>query len=236
MPLDIGIDKDGALEQLGQGTCLLSYLNPFAWSVTKEFSGYVSDLERFDLVVCDGVGVQAAVEAVFTRTTPVISLDYSGIGREYLNLGSGAKMSLCMVGSEYEIVRDAARIIEEDYPGFTEVAFFSGYGDSLKDARDFILRARPDLVLVGLGMARQEAYLLDLVDAGWSGIGICVGGFFDKLAKPGLDYPEWIAKRKLRFLWRLIREPRRLSRRYFIDYQPFIKLYLKHVLRRVRGT
>jgi N-acetylglucosaminyldiphosphoundecaprenol N-acetyl-beta-D-mannosaminyltransferase len=210
----------------------LSYLNPYSWSVVSKSQGYRSDLERFDLVVCDGVGVQIAVKAVLKCETPVISLDYSGIGREYLQLGSDAEMSLCMVGSENEIVQEAARTIEQDYPGFSDVEFFCGYGESPEKAKEFILDTDPDLVLVGLGMGRQESYLLALVDAGWSGIGICVGGFFDKLAKPGLDYPKWIEKRKLRFLWRLIREPRRLSRRYFIDYQPFIKLYLRHVFKR----
>jgi UDP-N-acetyl-D-mannosaminuronic acid transferase (WecB/TagA/CpsF family) len=80
-------------------------------------------------------------------------------------------------------------------------------------------------------MGRQESYMLSLVDSGWTGVGICVGGFFPKLANPDLEYPEWSKKLNLRFLGRLVKEPRRLSRRYFIDYQRFIGLYLKHVFR-----
>lgn len=232
MPLDIGIDSQDVMTRLASGYLLLSYLNPYAYSVAKSNLDYAANLGRFDLVVCDGIGVQKAVEAVFKLTTPVISLDYSGIGHKYLQLGADRKMSLCLVGGEKEVIRAAAAKINKEYPGFEKVSAFSGYGKSLAEGRKFILESKPDLVLAGLGMGKQESYLLELVDNGWRGVGICVGGFLDKLAKPQLAYPEWTEKTRLRFLGRLIKEPLRLSKRYFIDYQPFIGMYLKHLLGR----
>ena len=232
LPLDIGIDKGDVLDFLISGKFLLSYLNPYAYSIAKLEQDYASNLGRFDLVVCDGIGIQTAVEAVFKQTTPILSLDYSGIGHEYLQLGASHQMHLCLVGSETAVVESAAAKIKGDFPGFNKISAFSGYGTAPALAKRFILESRPGFVLAGLGMGRQESYLLDLVDSGWQGIGICVGGFFDKLAKPQVDYPKWAERSRLRFLGRLIREPRRLSKRYFIDYQPFIGMYLKHILGR----
>lgn len=232
MPLDIEVTKQDVLRRIKSGNLLLSYLNPNAYTVAKMILNYASDLQRFDLVVCDGIGIQAASKAVFKTNTAIISLDYSGIGRDYLHLCASQKMSLCLVGAELKIVRKAAAIIKEGYPDFRNISAFSGYGESLTKSKAFILQSTPDLVLVGMGMARQESYLLDLVDSGWSGVGICVGGFFDKIANPQVDYPKWTEKTKLRFLGRLMKEPRRLSKRYFIDYQPFIKMYIKHLIKR----
>ena len=232
LPLDIGIDSKGVLARLDTDHLLLSYLNPYAYSIAKSDQTYASKLGRFDLVVCDGIGIQTAVEAVFRLTTPIISLDYSGIGHDYLQAGSDRGNSLCLVGSKNDIVETAADKLRREYPGFKEISAFSGYGESPEHARGFIQREKPEMVLIGLGMGRQEAYLLELVDSGWNGVGICVGGFFDKLAKPQLNYPKWSEKTRIRFLGRLVREPRRLSRRYFIDYQPFIKKYLKYKLSR----
>ena len=228
LPLDIGVETRDVLTRIASGNFVLSYLNPYAYSIAQRSPEYVSNLARFDFVVCDGIGVQVAVEAVFKLTTPVISLDFSGIGHDYLQLGANQNMSLCLVGGETEVVRTAAIKIKEVYPGFKEVSAFSGYGKLPDKAKRFILESKPDLVLAGLGMGRQESYLLELIDCGWMGAGICVGGFFDKLAKPQLRYPKWTEKTRLRFLGRLMKEPRRLSKRYFIDYQPFIGMYLKH--------
>lgn len=231
MPLDIKVQKCDLLERISSGVLLLSYLNPYAYSVINEFPNYISDLTRFDLVVCDGVGIQIAVKSVFKTTTPILTPDGSGVGGEYLELGANRNMSLCMVGSDSETIGKAAAALRVDYPGYREITEFSGFGDSLTQAKAFILKSAPELVLVGLGMGRQEAYLLDLVDSGWQGVGICVGGFFDKIADPKMDYPEWAKKTRLRFLSRLIREPHRLSRRYFVEYQPFIKMYIKHLIK-----
>ncbi|MFC1701444.1 WecB/TagA/CpsF family glycosyltransferase [Pseudomonadota bacterium] len=232
LPLDIGIDSQNVLEGLTSEHFLLSYLNPYAYSVAKSNLDYASNLNRFDLVVCDGIGIQTAVKAVFKLTTPILSLDYSGIGHDYLQFGAERKMHLCMVGSEKEVVDKAASKINNRYPGFGKITAFSGYGESANEAKKFILESEPDLVLAGLGMGLQESYMIELVSRGWQGVGICVGGFFDKLAKPQVNYPKWTEKTRMRFLGRLIKEPRRLSRRYFIDYQPFIGMYLKHILGR----
>jgi len=232
LPLDIGVDKQDVLRRVDSGNLLLSYLNPYAYAVAKSNADYPANLGRFDLVVCDGIGVQVAVEAVFKLTTPVISLDYSGIARDYLQLGADQELRMCLVGAEAEVVNTAAVKIKSDYPGFKQVIPFSGFGQSPIEAKKYILDSKPGLVLAGLGMGKQEAFLLDLVDSGWHGVGICVGGFFDKLAKPQLDYPKWTEKTRLRFLGRLIREPRRLSKRYFVDYQPFIGMYLRHLIGR----
>ena len=232
MPLDIRVDKQDVITRIASGNFLLGYLNPYAYSVAKTDPDFASKLSRFDLVVCDGIGVQKAVEAVFKLTTPIISLDYSGIAADYLQLGADQNLNLCLVGAEKQDIKAAAAHIASKFPGFANIDAFDGFGNSTVEAKQFILKSSPDLVLVGLGMGFQETYMLELADAGWSGVGICVGGFFDKLAKPQLKYPEWTEKTRLRFLGRLIKEPRRMSKRYFIDYQPFIRMYLKHLVKR----
>jgi len=232
LPLDIGVEKQDVLTHVASGNFLLSYLNPFAYSIAKTQHDFASNLERFDLVVCDGIGVQKAVEAVFKMTTPIISLDYYGIGGDYLRLGAQHNMSMCLVGAKRNVVASATAHITDDFPGFRKIDTFDGYGDSPAEAKQFILKTSPEMVLVGLGMGLQESYILELVDAGWKGVGICVGGFFDKLARPQLNYPAWTEKTRLRFLGRLIKDPRNMSKRYFIDYQPFLKLYLKYLVTR----
>jgi N-acetylglucosaminyldiphosphoundecaprenol N-acetyl-beta-D-mannosaminyltransferase len=232
MPLDIGTDDQFVVERMESGSLLLSYLNPYAYKAAERMPSYVEDLKRFDLVVCDGLGIQLAAKAVFNIATPILTPDFSGIGRLYLKFAENRGMAMCMVGSDQETIQKAVARISADYPALSALSGYGGYGDSPDEAKKFVMASKPDMILVGMGMGKQERYLLDLAESGWSGIGICVGGFFDKLANPNLEYPAWSEKTRLRFLGRLMREPRRLSRRYFVDYQQFIKMYLMHVLNR----
>ena len=70
---------------------------------------------------------------------------------------------------------------------------------------------------------------------GFSGLGFTCGGFLDQLAESQHYYPAWIDKADLRWLYRLCKEPRRLLRRYTLDYAPFIGMTLGGVLRQRLG-
>jgi N-acetylglucosaminyldiphosphoundecaprenol N-acetyl-beta-D-mannosaminyltransferase len=72
-----------------------------------------------------------------------------------------------------------------------------------------------------MGIGRQEQFLLHAASSGWTGWGFTCGGYLDQLAG-GIDYyPRWVDQANLRFLYRLYREPRRLWRRYCLEYGEF---------------
>jgi N-acetylglucosaminyldiphosphoundecaprenol N-acetyl-beta-D-mannosaminyltransferase len=229
LPVDIGLERSDIIQRMAAGKMLLSYLNPYSFTVIKTDPEYPSKLQQFDFVVCDGIGIQTAVAAVFKMTTPIISLDFYGMGKDYLSFAAERSMDLCLVGAEPGVAAAAAVSIGDQFPGMGSISSFNGFGNSPARAKQFILESNPSMVLAGLGMGKQESFLLDITASGWNGIGICVGGFFDKLANPQLKYPRWTERTNLRFLGRLIKEPRRMSKRYFIDYLPFIKKYIGHL-------
>ena len=230
LPLDVGVTGADVACRIRTGKLLMTYLNPLAYRIPDDFPDYPEDLRQFDLVICDGVGVQKAVRLVHGRTTPVISPDYSGIGREIFAAGAQSRYSLCLVGGQPGITDEASRRIADEYPGYTGITSFDGYGASLDRAREHILGQAPQMVMIGLGMGRQEDYLLNLVRNGWHGVGICVGGVLDKIARPELFYPEWSRRMNMRFLGRWSQEPGRMTKRYLLDYRPFIANYLKHLM------
>jgi N-acetylglucosaminyldiphosphoundecaprenol N-acetyl-beta-D-mannosaminyltransferase len=78
----------------------------------------------------------------------------------------------------------------------------------------------------------QENFLLQLKRFGWSGICFTCGGYLDQGGQNFDYYPEIINRLNLRFLYRLVREPRSLWRRYLLEYTIFLKLLSKKILRR----
>lgn len=67
---------------------------------------------------------------------------------------------------------------------------------------------------------------------GWRGWGFTCGGFLDQLGSGLYYYPQWVDQMNLRFAYRLLKEPRRLWRRYFFEYSRFAWLVVAAKLRR----
>lgn len=231
-PMDIQLSGAEVVNAIASGNVLISYLNPYAWRIAMRDPSYPGVLGQMDLVACDGVATRHAARKLLGVTPEIISMDYSGIAPLYLEQAGQRGLRLCLVGSSRDTLQAARRRIEEDYADIDVAADFEGYGDGPSQAADFITANQPELVLAGLGMGLQERFLLSLRDRGWQGSGVCVGAFFDRLANPRHDYPDWSRTRNVRFLGNLARRPAYYLKRYGLDYWPFYQQYLSHRLRR----
>ena len=84
-----------------------------------------------------------------------------------------------------------------------------------------VKEARPDLVLVGLGSPKQERFIDRACPALAPAILLGVGASLDFLAGTAKRSPAWMSKAGLEWLYRLVREPRRLWRRYLVNDPAF---------------
>lgn len=100
------------------------------------------------------------------------------------------------------------------------------------EAVDWLQQLRPDLVIVGLGMPRQEHFLLDHWEALPAATYATVGGAIDYVGGSNRLSPRWVGRIGLEWLWRLVHEPYRLAHRYLVE--PF--LLLAAVARQRGGT
>jgi len=94
--------------------------------------------------------------------------------------------------------------------------------------------AAPDFVLVCLGAPKQEEwavrYRADLPGS----VLLCVGAAVDFLGGTAERAPKWMQKAGLEWLFRLLREPTRLWRRYLVQDIAFVRLAVRE-LRSHRG-
>ena len=80
-----------------------------------------------------------------------------------------------------------------------------------------IADARPDILLVGMGMPRQERWLAARLDDIDVPVVVTVGGWLDYVAAARATPPRWVARLGFEWLARLVDEPRRLAYRYLIE-------------------
>ncbi|MCC6148056.1 MAG: WecB/TagA/CpsF family glycosyltransferase [Anaerolineaceae bacterium] len=93
-----------------------------------------------------------------------------------------------------------------------------------------IKAARPDILWVGLGSPKQERWMSEWVNTLDIPVMVGVGAAFDFLSGCKPQAPRWMQKIGMEWLYRLLKEPRRLWRRYVLGYPRFIFLVLLEAL------
>jgi len=93
--------------------------------------------------------------------------------------------------------------------------------------RQLITEATPDLLFVAFGAPKQEIWMHENCLTLPIGAAMSVGAAFDTQAGLRKRAPRWTHRLGMEWLYRLLREPRRLWRRYLIGNTYFIYLVLK---------
>lgn len=192
----------------------------------------LSDLiNRADLVIADGAGIVLAsrllgdpvpekVTGVDLTTRLLEALSSRRRGRVYL------------LGARPEVVAEAARRIAERFSGVQVVGYQHGFFAPEEEPAVIaaIREARPDVLLVGMGVPRQEFWLdCHLKDLN-AKVGMGVGGTIDVLAGAAQRAPRWMIKANLEWLFRIVK-----FGRYGRSLPPLFKFVLMVAARRMRG-
>ncbi len=125
---------------------------------------------------------------------------------------TGAKIFL--LGSEPGIAEAAATNLSTRYPGCKIAGFRDGYFGSLTDAEVAaeIALLEPDILVVAMGMPRQEMFILDTASIIRAKIGIGVGGSLDVHSGKVKRAPTLLQKLRIEWLWRIILNPKKLDK------------------------
>lgn len=116
----------------------------------------------------------------------------------------------------------AARALTQRYPGLRIVGRYSPKPQPLEsmDHAEILRRieeAKPDILLVAFGNPKQERWLAMHRDRIKVPVCIGVGGTLDSLSGTVPRAPQWMQRKGLEWLYRVIQEPQRLAARYVAD-------------------
>jgi N-acetylglucosaminyldiphosphoundecaprenol N-acetyl-beta-D-mannosaminyltransferase len=139
------------------------------------------------------------------------------------------KWRIFFVGSKPGVGDKAASKLKSEFPELmilTEHGYFDINKDS-KETSDLIRKIRdfqPHILMVGMGMPRQEYWVLENYECLSANIILQAGACMDYVAGVVPTAPRWIGRVGLEWLYRLCNEPKRLWSRYLLE--PFFILKL----------
>ena len=132
-------------------------------------------------------------------------------------------------------VNKAKQIFEQRHPGVNVCGVYSPPFAKLHDFDHAEIAARvraaePDILLVALGSPKQEKWIYMHHRELGVPCSIGIGASLDFIAGRFSRAPVWMQKSGLEWLYRLVREPRRLWRRYLLRDPKFALIVLRQLI------
>ncbi|SOD93434.1 WecB/TagA/CpsF family glycosyltransferase [Caenispirillum bisanense] len=232
--LSVGVTADEAVHAAfdAGGPTLTTFVNPYSLVLARD-PGYAALFDDFDLVLPDGIGVSWGWRLVRGGDLPRLSFDTTSLALPVLRRAAADRRPVLLIGGAAGVAPRAAEQVQAHVPGLDICGTLDGFRTPEAYA-EAVERSAPGLVIVGMGAPWQERLLLALRAAGALRCpAFTCGGYFDQLAGGLHYYPRAVDALNLRWLYRLLREPRRLWRRYLVEYPKYAGLLAAEVRRRV---
>ena len=225
--LDI-LTSRAELAKLPEGKLLINTINAFSYDNARKDVLFSEALQKGDVLIPDGISIVKACRFLNAKSQPkerIAGWDLFVYEMEKLNRVGGKVMFL---GSSDAVLNLIRHRVAEKYPKIEVDTYSPPYKPEFSDEDNeamisAINHSNPDLLWIGMTAPKQEKWAytyLDRLDVHCH-IGT-IGAVFDFFAGTVKRAPERWQRVGLEWLYRLLSEPRRMWRRYFIGNAKFI--------------
>lgn len=148
--------------------------------------------------------------------------------RKILELGEKEELTFYLLGGTDEVVKKAVENIKKMYHNIKIVGFHNGYLNDEENQKviDEINELKPNVLFVAMGAPIQEKWIYNNREKLKVDVATGQGGTFDFEAGKIKRAPEFVQKIGMEWLWRLLRQPKRIIRMYVLPIY-LIKILLK---------
>lgn len=167
-------------------------------------------LDKETVLVPDGIGIVKAARSIgYNIEQRITGID---IANKLLDYGNELKKSIYLFGSAEEVIVSMKEVLNDKYKNLEVVGASNGYVKDRDKVFKEIAKLNPDIVLVALGIPHQEKLIFKHLDKFDKGIFVGVGGSFDVISGHKKRAPKIFIKLNLEWLYRILKEPKRLKR------------------------
>ncbi len=226
-------EKALALLELNKKSMIFTPNPEFVLSARKD-PEFLKILNHGNLVIPDGIGIIYASRILNKVRIPERVPGGDLIYAMFDQMRKAGKTAY-FLGAAPKIAERAKKNMEEKFPGLKVIGAHDGYFDKSEEKRiiEEINQLNPDFLLVGLGVIKQERWIYNNRERLNCRAFIGCGGYIDVMAGKVKRAPIFFQKLGLEWLYRLIKEPKRIKRQMFIPV--FMAIVLKEKIMQILG-
>ena len=226
------------LASLPEGKLLINTINAHSFNTAKKDQLFAEALTNGDVLIPDGVSIVKACKWIKAKSQPkeriagwdLFSFEMEKLERESEKLRTKSEESkiVMFMGSSQKVLDLIVKRAAEVYPHLKVVTYSPPYKPEFSDEDnkaiiDAINAANPDLLWIGMTAPKQEKWTY----SHWNELNIhchvgTIGAVFDFFAGTVERAPVWWQEHGMEWLYRLIKEPKRMWRRYIIGNSLFL--------------
>lgn len=226
------------LASLPEGKLLINTINAHSYNTARKDSLFAEALTNGDVLLPDGVSIVKACKWIKAKSLPkeriagwdlfVFEMEKLERESEELRTKSEESKIVMFMGSSQKVLDLIVKRAAEVYPHLKVVTYSPPYKTEFSDEDnkaiiDAIHAANPDLLWIGMTAPKQEKWTY----SHWKELNIhchvgSIGAVFDFFAGTMKRAPIWWQEHGLEWLYRLLKEPKRMWRRYIIGNTLFL--------------
>lgn len=195
---------------------VLGFVNAHAMNLVAGHADYCKALSSADVLLRDGAGMAI----LFRRLglDPGLNMNGTDFIPKLLVAFKGRRVAFW--GTQEPFLSQAVQCSEARF-GVLPVSVHDGFAD-VDTYLELARATQPELIVLGMGMPKQEAVAARLMARGGPCLIVCGGAILDFLGGKVSRAPLWLRRLGGEWIFRLMREPKRLFMRYVVGNPLFL--------------
>ncbi|BAY84267.1 WecB/TagA/CpsF family glycosyl transferase [Calothrix parasitica NIES-267] len=203
----------------------VAHYNIHGFNLSMQFPWYYQFLQSAEITNCDGMGILKAISFMGLDLPVDYRVSYSLLMPKILENCNQNEFSVFLLGGKAQILQDAIDNLQQQYPKVSFAGHHGYFDKEDPEANEALVEQinqfQPNILIVGMGMPIQE-YWVQKYRHKLQANTIMVGGaIIDRMAGMVSDCPRFISDSGFEWLYRLVREPKRLAARYLLGNSAF---------------
>ena len=226
-------DSKNYLLQLPESKILINTINAHSYNTALKDALFAEALTKGDVLIPDGASIVMACKWLKAKSQPkerIAGWDLFVFEMEKLNAKGGKCFFMGSSEKVLSLIKEKAAVV---YPNITVETYSPPYKPEFTDEDnraiiDAINKAKPDLLWIGMTAPKQEKWAY----THWKELDIdchcgTIGAVFDFFAGTVERAPKAWQDSGFEWLYRLLKEPKRMWRRYILGNARFLWLIFR---------
>ncbi|MFT5691992.1 MAG: exopolysaccharide biosynthesis WecB/TagA/CpsF family protein [Oceanicoccus sp.] len=215
---------------------VINFVNAHRINTTYSNDRYRASLKNSDLLLPDGSGIDMVMK--LRKSNIKESINEAELFPSLCEMAAENGLSVFLLGGKPGVAETLSCSVTQRFPGLKIAGFLddSFLPEENDDVIKTINKTGADILLVAMGVPRQELWLADNIGELKTSINMGIEGLFDFYSNRTRPSPYWMRKIEMNWTWRLIQDPKRMWRRCIIANPRFLIRALLEARRQKRKS